>query len=138
MHFSTCIKHSKGPLTYYVTLILAFLGTNPPRHTLSQIQNFPPTPNVGRHIMTFNRIFFCFHKNVFIMSFLASKWHQNRTARLFCDVKPNFFSKMVRSSIMKQNVLNIELFKKCDITLQKQTTHLLSQKSMALKVSKRV
>jgi len=50
------------------------------------------------------------------MSFFASKWHQHRIARLFLDLKPNLIVKRARLAVVKQNVLNIELFKKCDIT----------------------
>jgi len=38
----------------------------------------------------------------------------------------NFVLKRAGLAIMKQNVLNIELFKKCDITLQKQPYQPLS------------
>ena len=39
------------------------------RHLMSHIQNYPPIPNVWRHISNLNSIFFCFFNNMFIMSF---------------------------------------------------------------------
>ena len=87
----------------------------------------PPTPNVWHHIMNF-KIFCCFlSNNVLLMSFLASKWHPNWIARLFFDVKPHFFYNRAKLDIMKQNMRNVELFKKMT-TLQEQSIH-LSQKS---------
>ena len=53
-------------------------------------------------------------------------------ARLFLDVEPNLFLNGVRFAILSLNVINIELFKKCDIHSQNNPPtfcHILSQKS---------
>jgi len=111
------------------------LDTHPPPVTLSQFHNYLP-PVVWRHIVNLNRKLFCFVIVCILCIFLLkmvkmTKWqwpeyHQNRIATLFLDIEPSLFKKRARLAILRPNVLNIMLFKKCDITLQKQPTHPLS------------
>ena len=108
-----------GPLTYYVTLILEFLDTHPPPATNSKLPTHPPP------IKNFNRVFFCFLNSVFIISFLASK----QDCQIDFRREAQFILQKAKLALVKQNVLNIELFTKCDITLQGQPTHPLSHKS---------
>ena len=116
-----------GPSTYYVTLILAFLDIHLPSVTLChEFKITHPPPMCDITLCVFNWVFFSVFTIKCLLCFLASKWHQNRIARLILEVKPNFIYERARLAIMKQNMLNIKLFKKYDISLQKQPTHPLS------------
>jgi len=89
-------------------------------HTLSQMQNYPLTIVWPIHIMNVNRIFFHFRKNVFITSFLASKWHQIELPVYFSTWSQISSKKGAELPIMNQSRLNF------DIALQKQPTNPLS------------
>ena len=77
-------------------------------------------------IVNFNRMFFYFHINTFVMSFVKKTCDNEQVKMARMTLKwdlPGYFRHGGKfflqkgHAILKSSVLNIQLFKKCDITL---------------------